>query len=387
MQGTLNYDEFIGMLRKEEALPLRDKLSGFLLGFKKKNLTLAQQRREIGAFTAAIGHDSLNHPAFTVDGTFDKELVREGWEKLVMSKLFDGVFATSGSDETQSNFVLQKKIETYGWIEERHLDLNINYSLSLEVAQAELLGINGFRSPRDKLEILQKVLQILVDLIKEKTDGSSANDCLLPTLILVIIRANPAKFISNVKYIMRYRNPIEIEKGENQYCMTNYMSAVSFIYNMQSKSLTLNDEEKARWPGWNGENIASAIQRSAEPGGDLHKLTNQVTDFFGSFFKDVKEATSEIVKEIKSPNSPGPVGSPKRLFSSDGQSVKMTSVTEEERQKLREERERYELELAIAMSLSETTQDKNLTDIDAFSPSKPVASEDESDEKLVRKEK
>lgn len=43
------------------------------------------------------------------------------------------------------------------------------------------------------------------------------------------------------------RNSVEMEKGENQYCMTNFMSAVSFIYNMDTKSLTLNEEEKLKW--------------------------------------------------------------------------------------------------------------------------------------------
>ena len=141
-----------------------------------------------------------------------------------MAKVFDQVFAPPGTDETASNFVLVKKIETYGWIEERHLDLAINFSLGLEVAQAELLRINGFRSPRDKLAVLQNVLQLLVDLIKKKTDGTaSATDSLLPSLILVIIRANPSKLISNLKYVMRYRNSHEMEKGENQFCMTNFV--------------------------------------------------------------------------------------------------------------------------------------------------------------------
>lgn len=141
-----------------------------------------------------------------------------------MSKVFESVFGAPTTDEKNSNFVLTKKIETFGWIEERHLDLNINFSLSLEVAQAELLRINGFRSPRDKLIILQNVLQLIVDLIKKKGDSGNANgDSLLPTLILVIIRANPPQMISNIKYVMRYRNAKEMEKGNNQYCMTNFV--------------------------------------------------------------------------------------------------------------------------------------------------------------------
>jgi hypothetical protein len=221
-----SYESFTRLLRKDEGQVLRDKLTAFLMSFRQQHklLSLAQQRRQIAAFMASIGQDSNNHICFMQDGNFDKELVREGWEKLVMAKLYDVVFAAPGTDETASNFVLVKKIETYAWIEERHLDLGISFSLGLEVAQAELLRINGFRSPRDKLVILQNVLQLLADLIKKKTEGSpTATDSLLPTLILVIIRANPNKFISNLKYVMRYRSFYEMEKGENQFCMTNYV--------------------------------------------------------------------------------------------------------------------------------------------------------------------
>jgi hypothetical protein len=189
-------------------------------------------------FLTQINEDSNNHIAFIDPDTqeFDAENVKEGWEKLVMTKVFDAVFGAPGTEEPRSNQVLQKKMETYSWIEERHLDLAINYSLSLEVAQAELLRINGFRSPRDKLVILQNVMQLIVELIKKKTgNDSTTNDALLPTLILVIIRANPPNLISNVKYITRFRNPAEVEKGNNQFCMTNMVSIVNldgcyFVY-------------------------------------------------------------------------------------------------------------------------------------------------------------
>lgn len=124
-----------------------------------------------------------------------------------MSKLFDLTFGAPQTDEKRSNFVLSKKVETYSWIEERHLELNISFNLSLEIAQAELLRINGFRSPRDKLIVLQNVLQLIVDLIKKKAPTTAiTTDALLPTLILVILRANPSNLISNIKYdtVSRY---------------------------------------------------------------------------------------------------------------------------------------------------------------------------------------
>jgi hypothetical protein len=92
----------------------------------------------------------------------DPAQVKEGWEKLVMSKIYDRVFGAPGTDESKSNAQLTRKMDSYRWIEERHLDLPFQFQLSLEVAQAELLRVNGFRSPRDKLVIMQNVLQLIV---------------------------------------------------------------------------------------------------------------------------------------------------------------------------------------------------------------------------------
>ena len=118
----------------------------------------------------------------------------------------------------------------------------------------------------------------------------------------------------------------------------------------------------------------------------MHKVANQVTGFFGNFFKDVKDTTNEIMKDIKG----SPTGSPAGNRSATSSPIFKQSA--EEQRLAREEREKYELELAIAMSLSETTQEKNIADIDSFSPSKPMAEmklagDDDEGEKLVRSTK
>ncbi|KAJ3251384.1 hypothetical protein HK103_002431 [Boothiomyces macroporosus] len=265
-----------------------------------------------------------------------------------MAKVFDLVFGAPTTDEHKSNALLAKQIKTYSWIEERHLDLKINFSLSLEVAQAELLRINGYKAPRDKLIILHNW----------GTNEASNNDSLLPTLILVIIRANPPNLISNIKYISRYRNAQEMEQGNNQYCMTNMMGALSFIYNMSHKSLTLTDKEKSEWlPNLNdraGETKGSEPNLNkfaASAKEEFVQFSSQVTDFFGSFIKEVKSTADELLNsnptspkdQVFTPNSFGP---PELPTPTTGNSAEREYI----------DRERYELDLAIAMSLSENQQ-------------------------------
>ncbi|KAJ3049257.1 hypothetical protein HK097_009717, partial [Rhizophlyctis rosea] len=143
-----------------------------------------------------------------------------------MTKLFDTVFAAPGTEEHKMNAHLQRKIESFHWVEERHLDLPFELQHTLEVAQAEMLRVNGFRSPKDKLTILLNTMQLIVGIIQNGHENAG-NDHLLPALILCIIRANPQNLISNVKYVMRFRNQEELQKGATQFCLTNMMGAIS----------------------------------------------------------------------------------------------------------------------------------------------------------------
>ncbi|KAJ3322240.1 hypothetical protein HDV06_003300 [Boothiomyces sp. JEL0866] len=366
---AVDYEKFITQLRTEEGTPLKAKFQNFLVQFEKEAKTLQLQRKLIAKFLAVIIEDSQNHLAFIdkEDQSFDEENVKEGWEKLVMAKVFDLVFGAPTTDEHRSNALLAKQIKTYAWLEERHLDLKINFSLSLEVAQAELLRINGYKAPRDKLIILHNVMQIIVDLIKKwGNNETSNNDSLLPTLILVIVRANPPNLISNIKYITRYRNAQEMEKGTNQYCMTNMMGALSFIYNMSYKSLTLSDKERAEWLANPNDRVGDTKgsdqnlnKFAATAKEEFAQFSTQVTDFFGSFIKEVKSTADELLSS--NPTSPkDQVFTPKdQVFTPNSFGAPdLPSPTTRNDRTEREyiDRERYELDLAIAMSLSENQQ-------------------------------
>ena len=116
----------------------------------------------------------------------------------------------------------------FDWIQERHLDLPT--SLSLVAAQHELSRLSEFRSPRDKLTLLLNCSRIVAELVKKSFEQNAGNDYLLPTLILVILRAKPMNLISHVKYTMRYRNQAKVNEGVAQFCLTNMVCLIMFIH-------------------------------------------------------------------------------------------------------------------------------------------------------------
>ncbi|KAI9251501.1 hypothetical protein BDA99DRAFT_522029 [Phascolomyces articulosus] len=57
---------------------------------------------------------------------------------------------------------------------------------------------------------------------------SASADVLLPLLIFTIVKSNPTNFLSNLRFIQRFRRPSRIA-GQESYCLTNIMAAVSFL--------------------------------------------------------------------------------------------------------------------------------------------------------------
>jgi hypothetical protein len=72
----------------------------------------------------------------------------------------------------------------------------------------------------------------------------------------VVLRANPEHLVSNVQYILRFRNPDKLS-GEAGYYLSSLMGAIQFIENLDRSSLTISAEEFER-------NVEAAVAQIAE---------------------------------------------------------------------------------------------------------------------------
>ena len=72
------------------------------------------------------------------------------------------VFGAPGTDEKKMTAHLDTKMAAFSWVTERHFDLLFECGDSLRHGQDELLRLVVVRSPKDKILVLQAVLQIAV---------------------------------------------------------------------------------------------------------------------------------------------------------------------------------------------------------------------------------
>lgn len=103
---------------------------------------------------------------------------------------------------------------------------------------SELLKIRSYRAPRDKIicvlncckvifgewyrHFLQNALLTCSGLLKNAKSDSSA-DSFMPLLIYVVLQSNPDHLVSNVQYILRFRNQEKLG-GEAGYYLSSLVS-------------------------------------------------------------------------------------------------------------------------------------------------------------------
>ncbi|KAL9554386.1 hypothetical protein MBANPS3_002831 [Mucor bainieri] len=190
-------------------------------------------------------------------------------ETYICNQLYDQLFTNPEGDEAMQDEALESRIAALNLLDLnlQHLGVTIeseqdNEHLNHIVKEAgtQLQQLNTIMGAKDKLAALVKTHQIIVTAIEEFTEkhrnatrlDASAEvvqemkqamssveeekpvlsvnaDVLLPILIFTIVKSNPTNFLSNLKFIQRYRRPEDIASGQASYCLTNMMAAVSFL--------------------------------------------------------------------------------------------------------------------------------------------------------------
>ncbi|KAJ2665604.1 hypothetical protein IWW48_000055 [Coemansia sp. RSA 1200] len=258
-----NYNDFLQQLRHPAAKPVARTVKNFLTEFSRRPMTLSEQVRFVHDFLVFVAGKMRECTIWQSMGDREFDNAREGMEKLVMNRLYHLCFSPSTSDDSDKDHVISEKMSLFRWIRAEHLDIQQTASASatesfLQFARTELLKINSFKSPRDKVICILNCCTVIYALLrtaKEQQEDKAAGthqqqpvesdvgaDRFLPILIYVVIMANPPKLVSNLQYIMRFRSADRMQ-SEAGYYVTNLQGAVAFIESMDASCLSIAQDE------------------------------------------------------------------------------------------------------------------------------------------------
>ncbi|KAI8967830.1 hypothetical protein BDF20DRAFT_899482 [Mycotypha africana] len=271
---TFDFHRFLEQMKDPSAAPIARYTKGFIAAFHRREAwTVNEQIKFIQDYLNFTYGKMRDCDVWRDISEKEFENAKEGMEKLVMNRLYNVTFSPRTMDDKEKDNILHHKIKIFRWIREEHLDIPVtadNPSF-LTFAEAELLKINNYKAPRDKLICILNCCKVIFGLIKHMNVNEGGADIFLPLLIYVVIRANPPRLISNVQYISRFRNPEHL-KAEAGYYLTNLMGAIEFIQTMDVNSLTISKEQFDA----NIENTMAALEQE-ESQGVLEKDKKQVS--------------------------------------------------------------------------------------------------------------
>lgn len=271
-----DFHRFLEQLRHRTADPVARFLRSFLSEFGKKQWMVHEQVKIISDFLEFISKKMAQCEVWRTVSDAEFDNAREGMEKLVMNRLYSQTFSPAipspaGSprkggkgtrsqadvasphgpgrrgqhqEDVERDEVIAQKIRIYGWVSEEHLDIKPIGDKGrkfLSLAQQELLKINTYRAPRDKVICVLNCCKVIFGFLKN-TKGDQSADAFVPLLIYTVLRARPEHLVSNVQYIWRFRNQDKLG-GEAGYYMSSLMGVVSFIENLDRTNLTISDAE------------------------------------------------------------------------------------------------------------------------------------------------
>jgi hypothetical protein len=279
-----DFHRFLEQLRHRTADPVAKFLRSFLLEFAKKQWMVHEQVKIIGDFLEFIGKKMSQCDVWRTVSDAEFDNAREGMEKLVMNRLYSQTFSPAipapepvaprsrrrqeapgpgrrgqHQEDVERDEVLAQKVRIYGWVGEEHLDIQPvgdKGKKFLHLAQQELLKIKSYRAPRDKVICILNCCKVIFGYLRTATKADQSADAFVPLLIYTVLHANPDHLVSNVQYILRFRNQDKLG-GEAGYYISSLMGAIQFIEGLDKTSLTVTDEDFEK-------NVEAAVSAIAE---------------------------------------------------------------------------------------------------------------------------
>ncbi|KAI4282541.1 MAG: hypothetical protein L6R38_002838 [Xanthoria sp. 2 TBL-2021] len=268
-----DFHRFLEQLRHRTADPVAKFLRSFLQEFGKKQWMVHEQVKIISDFLTFITGKMSQCEVWrgASDAEFDN--AKEGMEKLVMNRLYSQTFSPAipppappqggkggkkniekllgpgrkgqHQEDIERDDILGQKVRIYRWVQEEHLDiapLGDSGRRFMSFAQQQLLKIKMYRAPRDKVVCVLNCCKVIFGFLSTSKSSDTSADSFVPLLIYVVLRANPEHLVSNVQYILRFRDQDKLG-GEAGYYLSSLMGAIQFIENLDRTSLTISDEE------------------------------------------------------------------------------------------------------------------------------------------------
>ncbi|XP_002735447.1 GTPase-activating protein and VPS9 domain-containing protein 1-like [Saccoglossus kowalevskii] len=204
----------------------------FIIGFQA--LTVSDEKTDhVEEFLQHLYNWISQDPiwqAATEDQILDAQVATE---RAIMSRIYKQALYPNGDGDIMRDQVLHEHIKRLSRVvTASHRALQVAEKYRKEApwpsAQAELLTINVYKTPKDKLQCVIRCCSTIMNLLSMANDNSVPGaDDFVPVLVFVLIKANPPGLLSTIQYVNSFYE--KRLNGEEQYWWMQFSAAVEFI--------------------------------------------------------------------------------------------------------------------------------------------------------------
>ncbi|KAK7334486.1 hypothetical protein VNO80_26243 [Phaseolus coccineus] len=244
-RSTTSFTDFLNRMHHPASLDLVRSIKSFIVSFSFYQPKPENDGKRVQDFFLSMEAAMRDHPLWTTASEEDIDCAMEGLEKYIMIKLFSRTFSAAAEDAKIDNEIFEKICQLQTFLKPEHLDIPpiLQNEASWLLAEKELLKINAFKAPHEKLlsilNCCRVINNVLLNVAMSEHVPAGADD-FLPVLIYVTIKANPPKLHSNLKFIKLFRRQAKLI-SEAEYYFTNLVSASAFIVDLNAKSLSMDE--------------------------------------------------------------------------------------------------------------------------------------------------
>jgi hypothetical protein len=211
--------------------------------------------------------------------------------RLLLRKVYRILVSPKGSPFEKKDELISGKIQKLkSIIQPGHLEIPSKYHsvCSSSFAREEMLRLDMYVLPQDKLISITKFSSILIELMRLSGDEAPGIDNFLPILIYNLILSNPPRLYSNLKYINRFEELFSDEllgcrsvyndarDYTGEYWLRHFEAAILFIEGVEVNSLlqtNLNEEKVNHHPPHNQHHHNVEVEYQFVRAMSRHSLT------------------------------------------------------------------------------------------------------------------
>ncbi|XP_018977320.2 rab5 GDP/GTP exchange factor-like isoform X3 [Cyprinus carpio] len=314
-----DFVEFLKTLQKP-GREIHKQSRGFIESMgNKKDLSAEELSECVQDFYQGMSDRLLNH----FKGSSEKvDRVMDQVEKYIMTRLYKSVFCPETSDDEKKDLATQNRIRALHWVTIQMLCVPVDEEIpevsdSVVKAITDIIEMDSKRVPRDKLACITSCSKHIFNAIRVTKNEPASADDFLPTLIYIVLKANPPRLQSNIQYITRFCNPSRLMTGEDGYYFTNLCCAIAFIEKLDGQSLNLSSEDFERymsgqasprrqddtapWPqsGTRVDPALSQIHHNLKLLSSLEKRQQQVIEGAQNLQTELAEWQDSVAREVQ----------------------------------------------------------------------------------------